>query len=886
MKKIFKPLFLVAVLLSVFSCMKDKEVDEMKQTTSKNAQVKLRLKTPSGYSKAETRSLSYTDENTINNIYVLVFDKTNTLVTIEQGTNVSSTPGSSNPSYSGEGAFTITLAASKTMVDTYNLVVLANAQSILSATIGLDIANINNKSYSDVMTKIWDQISGPMYSTGGAIPMWGESGQLVVAAGNSSQTLQLTRSVARIDVGVGKPTKDTNTDAWTWDGKDVNNANIPFVLKHVYVIKPNNRYAVVADASALLAGEPTVPTGTTAFTMTDSENNFEFAATVNATGGYTSRDIYVPEADIEMGTSAQIGDANHANRMALVVGGEYNGGTETFYRIDFAVNGNLVNVLRNHLYQFNISKVSGEGFPDVETAYNSLSMNMAVNIREWDEGDITNIVFDGQYYLGVSQSEFELTRKAGNYDLIITTDHPNGWDLTIKDENKVDMDPTTGWLKKVSINPGMDGKDTYTFSVEALSVGSPNRVAYLYVTAGRLTNVVKVVQTDQLPFMLQLTPSDILEFESGLALDPATPIDPQTVNVFWEPMENSANYKVRAIGSNGGLTFLQPTGDLTVDNPITGGDVNLMFQPEKFTETEVDPNLGRDPFLEKISRLEVTATNDVGESITKTLTFKQKNYAALITKDDFYILEGGEGIVTVKANTPWRAELILGGDAIDKITIGQGQGEITIGEELKFKLLQGDDTHFEGNSQIRIYSPTGRFKDVIVDIKAYRLIWVGNLGYLPGMVDEGSTVYMNAPHNTAPHLAQDICKAKGYILPTRAIIDAWLASSIPFPTTGAYWVDEHGWRGNQSVQPNGGVWEKNFYYYATAVVNGSISYTHTYTFYHKHGPWSGTSSYIKFTATTNGYQKMSAYTNWTTASSYIYAITSYNTRCVKHIATK
>lgn len=48
---------------------------------------------------------------------------------------------------------------------------------------------------------------------------------------------------------------------------------------------------------------------------------------------YCSGKIYLPEADLNWG---DVYDANHTDRLAVIVGGKYNGSqTETFYRVDF-----------------------------------------------------------------------------------------------------------------------------------------------------------------------------------------------------------------------------------------------------------------------------------------------------------------------------------------------------------------------------------------------------------------------------------------------------------------------------------------------------------------------------------------------------------------------
>ncbi len=113
MKKLTYIMFAAAVLTAVCSCVKDKtDMDSDPDDSSGEAQVLLRLKTPSGFTGSETRSLTFDQENTIEDIYVLAFDNTGSLVTIREGEVTSSTPGSDEPGYSGEGSFSVTLPAS------------------------------------------------------------------------------------------------------------------------------------------------------------------------------------------------------------------------------------------------------------------------------------------------------------------------------------------------------------------------------------------------------------------------------------------------------------------------------------------------------------------------------------------------------------------------------------------------------------------------------------------------------------------------------------------------------------------------------------------------------------------------------------------------------
>lgn len=393
MKKILKLSLVAAFSIALSSCVKESMYGGIDTSTNKETQVILQLKTPSEFSGAKSRSLSYEDENTIEEIDVLVFDKNNILTVVKQGSNVQNTPNSAS------GSFSVTLMPSG-LSETSNLVVLANAHTIIGAR---NISTMVGESYSNVIAAIWDDIDGAMYplstpNSGQTIPMWGETGQLMIAAGMAIQTVQLARSVARIDVGVGAPTRDALTHEYKWNGNDKNGNAIPFDLTEVYVIQPNKRYAVIPIAT----GKPTIPANTQKFTVSESESEFKFTAT----SGSIQRNIYVPESDIFIDLSGTPGDARHTERMAIVVGGIYNNsGSTTYYRIDFAKNRTLLNVLRNHLYQFNIMRVSGAGYADVETAYKSLSMNMTAEILEWDETDMGDIIFDGQYYFSIEKSE-------------------------------------------------------------------------------------------------------------------------------------------------------------------------------------------------------------------------------------------------------------------------------------------------------------------------------------------------------------------------------------------------------------------------------------------------------------------------------------------------
>jgi hypothetical protein len=292
-----------------------------------------------------------------------------------------------------------------------------------------------------------------MFQSEKKIPMWGQlpadnsdfpSKGIYITEGTTLETpVRMHRSVARIDVGVGTLVSTAaQVQEHEWTGKNPDGEDIPFQLRSVRVVRPNNRFAVAPHFGTLPyagSGNPSIPGGTSAFSMEASMHLVSgFVFTASGTQDYFRRQIYVPEFDIKMGTTFRPGDANHLNRMALVVGGFYNNSqTETFYRVDFISGGHLVNVLRNHLYQINIMGVRGAGERTPEEAYKSLAMNMDVEIHEWIPSS-EEIFLDGIQWVRLYHTRNEsLARHAILYNRINTIDElrfetnilPKEWDL-------------------------------------------------------------------------------------------------------------------------------------------------------------------------------------------------------------------------------------------------------------------------------------------------------------------------------------------------------------------------------------------------------------------------------------------------------------------------
>jgi len=497
-------LLAAAVVLSFGSCSKERFTGA--ETPGSDAGITLRFKIPGNYSAAPTttRALTVADENAVSNINVLVFNNTGKLAAdIIAAENVNISAGSSTAGMSGEGTFTARLPKSANATDTYTVVVLANADyQILSSLGGFTLAaveaTIPSLAYADIMAAIRGAITGPMYTVGAVyMPMWGESVPVELQPGVSIAPIVLMRAIARIDVAVA----ETILPAL-------------FELTSVYVIRANKTYAVVPSADNRGTGTVTAPTiPNTAlsdkFTLAESQSLFAY----NVTGGNSLvRTIYTPEANVVMGGTS--GDTNHTDRMALVVGGKYNGSTtETFYRLDFIREGALLNVLRNYIYSFAIVSVTGAGYTSVETAYNSAAMNMEAKIYDWNDGDTDDIFIDGPDFLTLRASdnsrEFEdrETRMAVVYRNANSTDKINFHtnipfsEFTLALNNGGALPDSGNPLLiensrfRAEIKTGTGGETFFEFTaLQDHDPGATDNPSVLTVTTKRITFTITIVQ--------------------------------------------------------------------------------------------------------------------------------------------------------------------------------------------------------------------------------------------------------------------------------------------------------------------------------------------------------------------------------------------------------
>lgn len=112
--------------------------------------------------------------------------------------------------------------------------------------------------------------------------------------------------------------------------------------------------------------------------------------------------------------------ARKAATTRLVVGGVYDKAINadgqpkvTYYRIDFAQNGVLNDILRNHKYTFSIESVTGPGYDKPGEAATGVPVNIYVKLIDWTSV-WNHIDFDNANYLSTETKNIGLPRDANS----------------------------------------------------------------------------------------------------------------------------------------------------------------------------------------------------------------------------------------------------------------------------------------------------------------------------------------------------------------------------------------------------------------------------------------------------------------------------------------
>ena len=381
-----------------------------------------------------TRALTEAEEKVITRLDVLVFKENDAFAYTVQA---------NSPTVSGSTlSYTVRLKKS-TASEKYKLVLLANltAAPVIAAGTAKEVALA-----PITFTPTTDWVAGTK------IPMWADYPTAAEVSTSTTAasfgTTAVIRSLARVNV--------TN-----------NTATSTFTLTNVWVYNSTDKARVAPTLSNYDAGNTKVTTPSVA-ASTGITTVYSKAASSNK----VEREIYIGES-----AKQAVGDAS---AVCLVLEGTY-GGATNFYRVDMvAADGTTpLDILRNHTYNVNITKVAGSGYGSKDDAFASMPVNITVEIKVWDDANLNEITTDGQYSLAVDKGRFEVAVAQTNESVLYSTDYPNGATAVASDS----------WITNIVV--GTSPK-TITFTVAENT--SYERTGSIKITAGRIEKKIIIRQ--------------------------------------------------------------------------------------------------------------------------------------------------------------------------------------------------------------------------------------------------------------------------------------------------------------------------------------------------------------------------------------------------------
>lgn len=443
---------------------------------------------------------------------------------------------------------------------TFDIVILANSKDIVDQA-GL----AEDMSRREVTKRLTFTQDGKIPHNGSTlIPFWGELKNAVIVNNGVLGEVYIHRAWAKIDVIL-------YTDAVKNDFKlqavTLRHWQKEMALLPAHYDETKEKVTAATDTGSGLMEATTQ--ATYSGTEIDNDEKIEYKIYLNET----------PNPGI-----------NHFPEMpCLILGGEYKGQT-CYYRVDFIsknTNGEEFyhDLLRNHQYELRILEILTDGSSSGEDAYNNVLTSIETEIIVWNEGDMKNIIIDGEYWLRVDPAQFTLAREA--HQPIVParaeTYSPDDYFFQIESNTNWTIDPATivyspdsetGWLtfSRLSGTPGTPA-DMELYVTENNTTGP--RTATFTVAAGTIRFAVTVTQTgEQMTWIktLDMDGNEINEIDIISRLEESEKVE---FVVEWYPHGWNCEVSVATGAGADGLVEYE-SGDIS-GGTLTGGANILNF---------------------------------------------------------------------------------------------------------------------------------------------------------------------------------------------------------------------------------------------------------------------------------------------------------------------
>jgi hypothetical protein len=368
-----------------------------------------------------------------------------------------------------------------------------------------------------------------------------------------------------------------------------------------------------------------------------------------------------------------------------------------------------VPLLRNYKYVVRIVEVLADGYGNKEDAFEKRPANMVASI-EVDEGNLTDVVFNEQYYIATDGSELVFFKEEGNRkSLRVKTDYA-GWTV----ENPVE------WLDVVA--PGPDGIAnsvfTLTLAADKLEPGEADRSGSFYIVAGALRKEITVTQRNEEEFWITVTGLDgepVHELLFGIGDGSTTVYEAEReVRVEWRPVAAPCVLSTATVGTLDAFVFNEPASLA----PLAGGSVVLTVRPKVLAAGDVGE---ADPVTyARASRLDFTVTSGGGQVKMVPLSVRQVNEVVEPVVDATYLMDGEPKSFGVRSKYPFEVAVTSNPGGVLTLVTTEGVASTGgTGTLVYFDLV--DDVAslsvLAADVVLTVSSPGGRFRSRDVTIK-------------------------------------------------------------------------------------------------------------------------------------------------------------------------
>lgn len=706
-----------------------------------------------------TRSLTPEGENSTaaERIRVLVFDKDNKF---SYEAKVTSYIPSGDPADKKDKGTMTLLAKNTPSGDTSTFVMLAN----VTRSANTDADGLAGKTREEVMQLFTFSMPDKGIWKDGELPMWGASDPVRVdhSAGAVPKlgTVYLVRAVARVDVGLNL--SNISEGASTFDEKAGGIEGITLTKVFFYNTNTTGRVSpfengIYWDEANRKAKQPSIPDPAPAVT-----------GKIDRTPSIVDekillREVYVPEA-VNVPTAATQGangetlpennTENYLKRPYIVVGltgaDKSRPDKETFFRIDYLkrtgaeadATYEYLPLLRNHRYLVNIKAVGGPGFDTEEDARKGPAANIMYNVVVWNESTMSDVLYDGQYMLGVSADHFTFYREGGSLTAKVQTSWPEGFTIeglpawisySIKPSDPDKTAPTDEKTATFTVTEHVDASRRWPEKPE----DAQNALKAAYVKAGRMKWFLGFEQSKDINVTLQIFADEAC----------SRPLEFIEVNQYGESYGQAGKVVTKdgrtltAEEAGARVTFYVKTEPHDLE-PVFHAEAANPFKIEKagqlaggiwkYTVTAPDITGNTEYFDNFNTTYTFTVTHvETGRSALGKLSLLQKEYNAipffdkflhqslLVSNNSIYLMDGKQKQYYVKANSEYKIELVSAlsdngaGDVIETFAPFYEKDPSLSGKPVSFTAVDDITTSrlYSGKAKFKIYSPDGLFPE-------------------------------------------------------------------------------------------------------------------------------------------------------------------------------